>query len=52
LLSRSHVITIKDIVKVETKEYKSIRSGAREFNTSHATFLNYLDKNKEKKDRL
>jgi group I intron endonuclease len=46
LLATSHVITIKIVETNSTKEYSSIRAAARELQVSHATLLNYTDKNK------
>jgi len=46
LLSKSHIIIIKDVETNTTKQYSSIRSAARELEVNHATLLNYLDKDK------
>ena len=46
LLATSHVITIKNVETDSTNEYTSIRAAAREFKVSHATLLNYIDKDK------
>jgi len=46
LLKVSHVITIKHTQTGSTKEYPSIRAAARELQVSHATLLNYIDKDK------
>jgi len=46
LLSTSHIIIIKNIVTNDSEQYSSIRSAAKKFEVSHATLLNYIDKNK------
>lgn len=46
LLSTSHIITIKNVETNHTKEYSSIRAAGREFKVSHATLLNYINKDK------
>lgn len=46
LLSTSYPIIVKDIETSNLFKYNSIRCAAREFKISHATLLNYLDKDK------
>lgn len=44
LLSRSHIIIIKNVETNDTKEYPSIRTATKEMGVNHATLLNYIDK--------
>lgn len=46
LLSTSYIITLKNVETNYIIEYSSIRSAARKFKVSHATSLNYINKNK------
>ena len=51
ILARSHVITVKNVETNNAYEYSSIRAAAREFQVSHPTLLNYVDKDKLFKGR-
>ena len=46
LLSTSHVISLRNVERNDTKKYSSIRSAAKEFKVNHATLLYYINKGK------
>ena len=46
LVSRSHVTIIENVETNETTKYNYIRVAARQLNASHATLLNYINKDK------
>lgn len=51
LLSRSHNVTIKNILNNDIMEFSSIRAASIKLKVSHATLLNYINNNQLFKDK-